>query len=128
MVLNTLTTHVGVHVQQIRPQLSLVTNPTLVNQCLGLPQPVTLIVVGQPKTVPYSMWYNIVQTFVPMDPNMYSIHYSRIKEPDPLISIKKKAYAIGVTQSKPMLPVEQLVQNQSIYLLPLDYLSMVIMF
>ncbi len=32
---STLVTHVGVHVQQIRSQLSLVINPTLVNQHLG---------------------------------------------------------------------------------------------
>jgi hypothetical protein len=48
-------THVGVHVQQIRPRLSLVTNPILVNQHLGWPQLVTPLVAWQPKIVPYQM-------------------------------------------------------------------------
>ncbi len=35
IVPSTLVTHVGVHVQQIQPQSSLVTNPILVSQHLG---------------------------------------------------------------------------------------------
>jgi len=38
MVLNTLTTHVGVLVQQALIQMNLVTNPILVNQYVGWPQ------------------------------------------------------------------------------------------
>jgi hypothetical protein len=44
------------------------------------------------------MWYNIVPSFVPMDLNMSSMYYSRIKGLDPLISRRKKGYATGVTQ------------------------------
>jgi hypothetical protein len=53
-------THVGVPVQQTQTQLSLVTNPIPVNQHLGWPQLVTPLIVGQPRTMPYLMWYNIV--------------------------------------------------------------------
>jgi hypothetical protein len=77
-ILNTLVTHVGIPMQQIQPQLGLVTNPTLVSQHLGWRQLVTPLIARQPKVVaypPYLMWYNIVPPFVPMDPNMYSMDY-----------------------------------------------------
>jgi hypothetical protein len=44
------------------------------------------------------MWYNVVPSFVPMDFNMYSMYYSRIKGLDPLIFTKKKGYATNVIQ------------------------------
>jgi hypothetical protein len=44
------------------------------------------------------MWYNIIPSFVPMDLNMYSMYYSRIKGPDPLISQKRKGYEVIVIQ------------------------------
>lgn len=96
MIPNTQVTNVGVHVQQIQPQLSLVTNLTPINQHLGWPQPVTLIVVRQPRIVLYMMWYNTIRFFVPMDSNMHSMYYLGIKEPDPLISRRKKPYAVDV--------------------------------
>jgi len=40
VVLNTPTTHVGVHVHQIRPQLNFFTNPILINQHLSWSQPI----------------------------------------------------------------------------------------
>jgi hypothetical protein len=58
------------------------------------------------------MWYNTIPSFVLMDPNMYSMYYSRIKWPNPLISRRNKGYAVGVTQLKPIPLIEQLVQNQ----------------
>ncbi len=33
------------------------------------------------------MWYNTIPPFIPMDPNMYSMYYSRIKGPNPLFLI-----------------------------------------
>ncbi len=69
-ILNTLATYVNVNVQQI-----------------GQP-----IVVPYP---PYPMWYNIIPPFVPMDPNMYSMYYSRIKGLDPLIFKRKEKYIIS---------------------------------
>ncbi len=83
-------THVGVHVQQAPIQLSLVNNLILVNQHVGWPQPITPLVAWQPTTIPYPMCYNIVPFFLPMDFNVYSMYYSRIKGPDPLISGRKK--------------------------------------
>jgi hypothetical protein len=44
VILNTLVTHVGIPMQQIQPQLGLVTNPTLVSQHLGWRQPVTPLI------------------------------------------------------------------------------------
>jgi hypothetical protein len=75
--------------QQIQPQLGLVTNPTLVNQHLGWRQLVTPLIARHPKVVPYPpylMWYNIVPPFVPMDLNMYFMDYFKINRFDPLIS------------------------------------------
>jgi hypothetical protein len=55
------------------------------------------------------MWYNIVPSFVPMDPNVYSMYYLGIKGLYPLISRGKKGDAIDVTQPKLVPPIEQLV-------------------
>jgi hypothetical protein len=98
MVLNTLVTHVGVHVQQIWQQLTLVTNPILINQHLSWPQPITPLITGQPRTILYLIWYNMVPSCIFMNPNMYSMYYSGIKGPNPLISGRKEGYAAGVTQ------------------------------
>jgi hypothetical protein len=49
------------------------------------------------------MWYNVILSFVPMNPNMY---YSEIKGLDPLIFGRKEGYAIGVIQPKPMPTIE----------------------
>jgi hypothetical protein len=57
------------------------------------------------------MWYNTIPSFVPMDPNMYSMYYLGIKRLDPLILRRNKVYATSVTQPEPMSHVEQLVQN-----------------
>jgi hypothetical protein len=57
------------------------------------------------------MWYNTIPSFVPMDLNMYSMYYSRIKGLDPLNSKIKKGYATSVTQPEPMPPIGQLVHN-----------------
>ncbi len=46
------------------------------------------------------MWYNTIPSFIPMDPNMYSMCYSRIKGPDTLIFGGNKGYAVNVTQPK----------------------------
>ncbi len=54
------------------------------------------------------MWY-IIPSFVPMDPNMYSMYYLGIKELDPLIFRRNKGYVVSVTQPKQMPPIEQLV-------------------
>jgi hypothetical protein len=78
-------THIGVLVQQIQPQPSLVTNPMLVSQHLSWLQLVTPLIIGQPITIPCSMWYNTVPSFVPTDPNIYSMYYLGIKGLDPLI-------------------------------------------
>ncbi len=52
MVLNTLVTHVGVSMQQIQPQPSLVTNPISVSQHLSSkPQPITPLIVRQLRIV-----------------------------------------------------------------------------
>jgi hypothetical protein len=83
----------------------------LVSQHLGWPQLVTPLIVGQPINVPYLMWYNTVPSFVPMDPNMYSMYCSRIKGPNPLISRRNKGYVVGVTQLEQVPLFEQLVQN-----------------
>jgi hypothetical protein len=42
---------------------------------------------------------------------MYSMYYSEIKRHDPLISRRRKGYAINVIQPKQVPPIEQLVQN-----------------
>ncbi len=93
IVSNTSTTHFGVHVQQLKPQSSLVTNLTSVNQQLGWQQPITSLIIGQPKVVPYPpypMWYNSIPSFVPMDHNMYLMYYSKIKGSYPFIFGKKE--------------------------------------
>ncbi len=104
--------HVGVPIQQSQIQLSLVTNPIPVNQHVGWLQPITPLIAMQPRTISYPTWYNSVPSFVLMDPNMYSMHYSKIKGPNPLISRRKKGYVIDVIQLKQVPHVEQLVQNQ----------------
>jgi len=48
----------------------------------------------------------IVPPFVPMDPNMYTMYYFRIKGPDPLISRRKERYVTNTTQTKLMSLVE----------------------
>jgi hypothetical protein len=53
------------------------------------------------------MWYNIIPYFVPMDPNMYSMYYLRIKGFDPWISGKTKGNAINVTQPELLPPIKQ---------------------
>jgi hypothetical protein len=90
VVQSTLTTHVGVSIQQTHIQLSLVTNPILVSQHLSWLQLVTLVIARQPRTILYPTWYNTIPSFVPMDPNMYSMYYSRIKGLDSLIYGRKK--------------------------------------
>ncbi len=94
---NTPAIRVGVPMPQIRSQPSLVIHPTLVNQHLGWQQPITPLIARQPKVIlyppAYPMWYNIVPPFVPMDPNMYSVYYSKIKGPNPLIFGRKERYA-----------------------------------
>jgi hypothetical protein len=78
----------------------LVTHPTLIDQHLGWQQFITPLIVRQLKVIlypPYPMWYYTIQSFVPMDPNMYSMNYSRIKGFDSLIFGKKERYAAGTT-------------------------------
>jgi hypothetical protein len=108
MVLNTPTTH-GVHVQQIQPQLILVTSLIPVSQHLGWLQHVTPLIARQPKIVLYLMWYIIVPCFVPMDFNMCYMYFLGIKGLDPLISKRKEGYATNVIQPKLVPLVEQLV-------------------
>ncbi len=82
VALSTLTIHVGVPVSQIRSQLDLATHPTPDSQHLGWQQLVTPLIVGQLKVVPYPpypTWYSVIPPFIPMDSNMYSMYYSRIK-------------------------------------------------
>ncbi len=79
MVPSTPITRVGVPIQHTYIQRSLVTNLILVSQHLGWPQLITPLITGQPINVPYLMWYNTVPSFVPMDPNMYTMYYSIIK-------------------------------------------------
>ncbi len=77
VVLITPMTHVGVPIQQIQTQPNLViTNPIPITQHFGWTQPVKPLIVRQPQTIPYLMWYNIIPSFVPMDLNMYSMYYS----------------------------------------------------
>ncbi len=56
------------------------------------------LIARQPKTITYPMWYNTIPFFIPMDPNMYFMYYSRIKRLDPLIYGKNKGYVVGVIQ------------------------------
>jgi len=65
-------THVGVLIQQTQTQPNLVTNPILISEHLGWSQLVTPLITRQLRIVPYLMWHNIIPSFVPMDPNMYS--------------------------------------------------------
>jgi len=97
MVPSTLATHVGVFIQQTQIQSSLVTNPIPISQHLGWSQLVTLVIVGQLKTLSYPMWYNTLPSFVPMDPNMYSMYYLGIEGFNPLIFGKLKKNATNVT-------------------------------
>jgi hypothetical protein len=53
------------------------------------------------------MWYNILSSFVPLDPNMYPTYYSKIKRPNSLIFGRKEGDATNITQSKLVPPVEQ---------------------
>jgi hypothetical protein len=55
------------------------------------------------------MWYNIVPSFIPMDPNMYSMYYSGIKGPDQLIFGRRKGYVVSFVQLEQVPPIEQLV-------------------
>jgi hypothetical protein len=87
----------------------LVTNPIPISQHLSWSQPITPLIAGQPKIVPYPMWYNIVPSFVPMDFNVYSMYYLGIKGLNPLIFGKNKGVVASVTQLEPMPFVEQLV-------------------
>jgi len=57
------------------------------------------------------MWYNIIPSFVPMDFNMYSMYYSKIKGLDPLISRRKKGFVANVIQPKLMLLVKQFISR-----------------
>jgi hypothetical protein len=109
MVPNTPTTHVDVPIQQTQIQPSLIANPIPVNQHVGWSQLVTPLIARQPRTVPHPMWYNIVPSFVPMDPNLYPMYYLVIKRPDPLISRRKKGFAVYVAQPQQAPLVEQLV-------------------
>jgi hypothetical protein len=52
------------------------------------------------------MWYITIPPFIPMDPNMYSIYYFRIKGFHPLIFGRKDNYASDTTQAKLVPPVE----------------------
>ncbi len=113
MVPNTPTTHVGVLVQQIRPQPNLVTSPISIRQHLGWLQLVTPLIARQPRIVPCPMWYNIIPSFVPMDLNMYSMYYSRIKELDPLIFGRKKGSVVSVIQPKLVPLVKQFTSRKS---------------
>jgi len=73
IVPNTLSTHVGVPMQQLWPQPGLVNSSTPISQQLGWQQPITPLIARQPKVVPYPpypIWYNILPSFVPMDLNM----------------------------------------------------------
>jgi hypothetical protein len=54
------------------------------------------------------MWYNTIPPFVPMDPNMYFVYYSRINGHDPLIFGRNESYAIVITQTQLMALVEPL--------------------
>jgi len=123
-------THVGVHVQQTQIQPSLVTNLISISQYLSWLQLITPLIAKQPKIVLYLMWYNIVPYFVPMDPKMFSMYYSRIKGPNPLTYGKNKRDVIGVTQPKPMPPIKQpvfitrdvLIQQTMAMVLPINVL------
>jgi hypothetical protein len=91
--------HIGVLMQQLRPQLSLVNNSISVNQHPSWQQLVTPLIARQPRVVPYPpypMWYNILPSFVPMDLYMYPTYYFEIKGPNPLIVGKKKGYVIPI--------------------------------
>jgi hypothetical protein len=54
------------------------------------------------------MWYNTVPPFIPMDPNMYPMYYSRIKGPDPSIFKRKEKYVSNTTQAELVPPIEHL--------------------
>jgi hypothetical protein len=38
---------------------------------------VTPLITWQPRTIPYLKWYNAIPSFVPMDPNMHPMYYSK---------------------------------------------------
>jgi hypothetical protein len=44
------------------------------------------------------MQYNIISSFIPMDPNMYSSYYFKLNGPDPLIFRKEKIHAVSIIQ------------------------------
>jgi len=88
--------------------LGLVTHPTPINQHLGWQQPLTPLIIGQSKVVPYPMWYNTIPHFIPMNPNMYSMHNYGIKRLDPFIFGRREKYVAGITQEKLVPLVEQL--------------------
>jgi hypothetical protein len=69
------------------------------------------------------MWYNIVPPFVPMDLNMYSTYYSRIKGPNPLIFGKKERCDATTTQLKPVPPIELLKCTQDLIRVPTSRLK-----
>jgi riboflavin transporter FmnP len=91
VVLSTPTTHVGVPMQQIRPQRNFFTNPISINQHLSWSQHIIPLLIGQLVIVLYLMWYNTIPSFVSMDPNMYFMYYPEIKVFDPLIFGKKRS-------------------------------------
>ncbi len=110
--MNTLGTHVGVLMQQIWPQSNLVSNPISINQHLGWLQRVTPLVARRPRIILCSMWYNIIPSFVPMDPNVNSMYYSRIKRLGPLIFGRRKGFVACVTQPKLMPCVNQFINRK----------------
>jgi hypothetical protein len=66
------------------------------------------LIIGKLKVVPYSMWYNLVPPFIPIDPNMYLMYYSGIKGPDPLNYGKKERYPSNTIKVEPMPFLDQL--------------------
>jgi len=96
---------------------------------IGVPMPqiqsqhVTPLIVGQPKVIPYPMWYNTLPPFIPMDLNRYFIYHSGIKGPDPLIFGKREKYVVGITQAKRVPPIEQLEETQYPIKIPISRLE-----
>jgi len=52
------------------------------------------------------MWYITIPPLIPIDLNMYSIYYFRMKGFDPLIFGKKEKYASNTTQAQSVPPME----------------------
>ncbi len=67
----------------------------MVSQRLGSPQLITPLIAGQPRIVPYLMWYNSIPFFY-----LWNLICTllRIKGLDPLIVGKKKGYVANVTK------------------------------